>query len=145
MNTQFQYSRKRSQSQPGLQSGLPQPTSGPWSKYSSEHGPHGPVGPARQKLSSSPRREIWSSATPRLFQISMVSSSSSNTVKYRRSSGSSSTSVENSSAQAHISFLKYLPKLKLPSISKKLRRRPVVPMMSMSLVRTHFCTVVVPT
>lgn len=29
VNTQFQYSRKRSQSQPGLQSGLPQPTSGP--------------------------------------------------------------------------------------------------------------------
>ena len=74
----------------------------------------------------------------------MVSSSSSNTVKYNRSSGSPSTWVENSRAQAHISLLKYSPKLKLPSISKKLRCRPVVPMMSMSLVRTHFCTVVVP-
>ena len=40
-------------------------------------------------------------------------------MKYRRSAGSPSTSVENSYAQAHISFLKYLPKLKLPSISEK--------------------------
>ena len=64
---------------------------------------------------------MWSSGTPRLFHISMVSSSSRYTVKYRRSAGSPSTSVENSYAQAHISFLKYLPKLKLPSISKKLR------------------------
>ena len=31
VNTQFQYSRNRSQSQPGAQSGLPQPNSGPWS------------------------------------------------------------------------------------------------------------------
>ena len=46
-----------------------------------EQGPQGPVGPARQKLSSSPSLEIWSSGTPKLFQISMVSSSSSKTVK----------------------------------------------------------------
>ena len=87
---------------------------------------------------------MWLSGTPSFFQISIVSSSSSNTVKYSRSAGSPSTSVENSYAHAHISSLKYSPKLKLPSISKKLKWRPVVPMMSMSFVRTHFCTVVVP-
>ena len=31
VNTRFQYSRNRSQSQPGAQSGLPQPNSSPWS------------------------------------------------------------------------------------------------------------------
>ena len=31
MKTRFQYSRNRSQSQPGAQSGCPHPTSGPWS------------------------------------------------------------------------------------------------------------------
>ena len=31
VNTRFQYSRKRSQSQPGAQSGRPQPTSSPMS------------------------------------------------------------------------------------------------------------------
>ena len=50
----------------------------------------------------------------------MVSSSSRYTVKYRRSAGRPSTSVENSYAHAHISSLKYSPKLKLPNISKKL-------------------------
>ena len=61
---------------------------------------------------------MWLSGMPSDFQISMVSSSSSKTVKYSFSTGSPNTSVENSSAQAHISFLKYLPKLKLPIISK---------------------------
>ena len=39
---------------------------------------------------------MWSSGTPRFFQISMVSSSSSNTVKYSRSGGSPSTFTEKS-------------------------------------------------
>ena len=74
----------------------------------------------------------------------MVSSSFSKTVKYSFSAGRPSTFTEKSYAHEHISCLKYSPKEKLPSISKKLRWRPVVPMMSMSLVRTHFWTVVVP-
>jgi len=49
---------------------------------------------------------MWSSATPSDFQISMVSSSFSNTVKYSLSFGRPSTSVENSKAHAHISRLK---------------------------------------
>ena len=61
---------------------------------------------------------MWSGATPTFSHISAASLSSVNTVTWMRSFSSLRTSVENSYAQAHISFLKYLPNEKLPSISK---------------------------
>ena len=54
------------------------------------------------------------------------------------------TSVDSSRAQAQACSLDTPPKEKLPSISKKLAWRPSEPMMSMSLVRTHFWHEVAP-
>ena len=41
------------------------------------------------------------------------------------------------------SFLKYLPTLKFPNISKNERCLSVSPMMSISIVRIHFCEEVI--
>jgi hypothetical protein len=54
MNTRFQISRKRSQSQEPMPQWGPQLISSPWSKMISEQGPQGPVSPMDQKLSFSP-------------------------------------------------------------------------------------------
>ena len=76
VNTRFQNSVYLSQSQPGLQSGLPHPCSSPLSKYISEQGPHGPPVPISQKLSSLPSLTIFSSGRPiMLCQRSNASSS----------------------------------------------------------------------
>ena len=92
----------------------------PLSKNISEHGPHGPVSPIDQKLSSSPSFASLVEETPIfLSQISSDSLSSLWTVTQRRSSGSLSSSVKNSHAYSMAFSLKYSPKLKFPSISKK--------------------------
>ena len=119
----------------------------PLSKNISEHGPHGPVSPIDQKLSSSPSFASLVEDTPIfLSQISSDSLSSLWTVTQRRSSGSFSSSVKNSHAYSIAFSLKYSPKLKFPSISKKVWCLVVNPTFSRSLclppTRKHFCEVV---
>jgi len=58
------------------------------------------------------------------------------------STGSFNTSVQNSQAQAIASSLKYSPKEKLPSISKKVPCLAVFPTLSISGVLMHFWQVV---
>ena len=104
VNTRFQISRKRSQSQPGAQFGSSQPRSGPKSKKISLSGPHGPS-PISQKLSS--KRLMWFSGKPiSLCQVSYASWSSGYTVTYNFSLSNLMTSVKNSHAQWMASFLK---------------------------------------
>ncbi len=86
VNTQFQNSRKRSQSQPGRSRGCRNRLRGPV-KVDLGAGAARAGGAGAPEVVVLAQAEMWSSATPRLFQISMVSSSSSNTVKYSFSSG----------------------------------------------------------
>src|SRR5919201_2169301 len=68
--------------------------------------------------------------------------SPSKTLTQTRSMSSFRCSVMNSHAYAIAPSLKYCPNEKFPSISKKVRWRPVSPTSSMSCVRKHFCGVV---
>src|SRR3989338_1195106 len=95
------------------------------SKNISEQGPQGPLGPssmalAGQKLSFAPKRTIFSSEMPILVLHILKASSSSWYTETQSESGFSFNSpVRNSHAQAMASSLKYEPKEKFPSISKK--------------------------
>src|SRR3972149_1893977 len=100
MNTRFHNSRNLSQSHPTLQSGLPHPTSAPWSTSISEQGPHGPVSPICQKLSFSSSLVILSFGIPvTSSQRASASSSSLNTVTHNLSFGSAISTVRNSHAK----------------------------------------------
>ena len=81
MNTRFQISTQRSQSQAGPWHLRPaassaQGMSSPWWKWISLHGPQGPVSPIAQKLSLSPSEMTRSSPTPATFCQSARASSS---------------------------------------------------------------------
>ncbi len=144
MKTRFQNSRKRSFSPPGRSSAVPQ--SRPRSRYSSLHGPHGPVGPACQKFSELGHGTIRSRGTPTPCHSSIASSSGpspSCVVAFvDRDPDFCGSKPKTSSAAVHANSiapaLKYSPTEKLPSISKNVRWRVVVPMMSMSTLRKHF-------
>ncbi len=112
MNTRFQISSQRSQSQAAPWQTRPAFSSAhgrwsPWWKCTSEQGPHGPVSPMAQKLSFSPRRRMRSSPRPATdFQSAKASSSSVKTVAFRRSLGSPSSSVSSSQQKRIASSLK---------------------------------------
>ena len=112
MKTRFQISSQRSHSHAGPRHGRPAAASAhgrwsPWWKWISEHGPHGPVSPMAQKLSSSPRRKIRSSARPATFlQSPNASSSSVKTVALSLRPSRPRSRVRSSQANATASALK---------------------------------------
>ena len=107
VNTRFQISRKRSQSQPGPQVGLPQPRSGPRSMWISDQD--------RTDAANFPpvisQAYNVSSGTPTtLCQISKASSSSVWMVMYSLSPGRPSSLVRNSQLQGITSFFEVIAK-----------------------------------